>query len=573
MDGEIVNQLDQKLLELCDLDAYKPDEIRALLEQGADPNVIEITRGRARAPMLNRLITRRNPDVEASLVAFFIDSGAVPDPKNGEKAITPLIVAASYGLRDVCEVLLDAGADPNHVSEDFYDTTPLHVALIDRPAHLLTARLLLERGADPNQVVGDTTAPLVAAKNNNLAALELFDALGVDINLTASAAEGVLLPRAPLTQAVGTHAGLGCVRWLLEHGASVNEVDGSGDTPLSRALHAGNQEALSLLVEAGADLDLCFGEEDQTALCKYLAWSRCSLEVVTALLRVGADPNVADRSGHTPLWWAVTHKRLELVEALLAHGADPSARTEDGQTPLTLAAENALDVILARLRGGFPVYPRENPVAFALSLLEQQERLAFADRVLFRRGARFFQEAPGWYDRRGFSKAYATEALGLYLLSEDAIGASLRALLDDRLEEAGQLPYDRESDELARYLERASPDFFQRLQIEERPEDAARLMMEHLAAGHDFFESDHEGTRCWRLAEDGSGVVYEVAGYEGQHRSDYTHAAALEHFAAFFSQWDAANKICSATSPYILEALDLLGETTLRTWLQRQRSA
>ena len=82
-----------------------------------------------------------------------------------------------------------------------------------------------------------------------------------------------------------------------------------------------------------------------------------STKVALALLDHGADPNVADRTGMTPLHTAAQTGSPELAQALLAKGANPDARTNKTmqtgrggggggfrlppgeQTPLMLAAK------------------------------------------------------------------------------------------------------------------------------------------------------------------------------------------------------------------------------------------
>ncbi|MGH8183954.1 MAG: ankyrin repeat domain-containing protein, partial [Rhodanobacteraceae bacterium] len=64
------------------------------------------------------------------------------------------------------------------------------------------------------------------------------------------------------------------------------------------------------------------------------------LPVLQALLARGADPNVRDRAGATPLHAALDGAPdavLPLVRALIAHGADPESPAGSGETPLGLA--------------------------------------------------------------------------------------------------------------------------------------------------------------------------------------------------------------------------------------------
>lgn len=57
------------------------------------------------------------------------------------------------------------------------------------------------------------------------------------------------------------------------------------------------------------------------------------------LLRNGADPNVADEEGRTPLLYAVRRRHsLAEVSVLLKAGADVTAEARDGSTPLSRSA-------------------------------------------------------------------------------------------------------------------------------------------------------------------------------------------------------------------------------------------
>ena len=54
---------------------------------------------------------------------------------------------------------------------------------------------------------------------------------------------------------------------------------------------------------------------------------------VRLLLEAGADPNVRQQGGYTPLHTAAHSEDLELIQLLLAHGADRDARRRRGQDP------------------------------------------------------------------------------------------------------------------------------------------------------------------------------------------------------------------------------------------------
>jgi TonB family protein len=95
-------------------------------------------------------------------------------------------------------------------------------------------------------------------------------------------------------------------------------------------------------LSAGADVNQIDPNLDRTPLT--WAAENGSTDIATELLQHGADVNLKDRHGWTPLIAATcgTHPgdpRLGLVQLLLSKGADVNARTEK-YTPLSCAIEN-----------------------------------------------------------------------------------------------------------------------------------------------------------------------------------------------------------------------------------------
>ena len=70
--------------------------------------------------------------------------------------------------------------------------------------------------------------------------------------------------------------------------------------------------------------------------------------VVSHLLARGANPNLADNSNVTPLFWAVRMRRPELVSQLLSKGADIGHKDKNGRTALDHARDETIIEILRR---------------------------------------------------------------------------------------------------------------------------------------------------------------------------------------------------------------------------------
>lgn len=74
-------------------------------------------------------------------------------------------------------------------------------------------------------------------------------------------------------------------------------------------------------------------------------------EKIEDLLRQGADPNMTDSLGRTPLYLAVCAGSLQIAGLLLENGADPDiADAALRQTPLHLAVENSWMMVELLLR-------------------------------------------------------------------------------------------------------------------------------------------------------------------------------------------------------------------------------
>ena len=142
---------------------------------------------------------------------------------------------------------------------------------------------------------------------------------------------------------------------LIASKADVNSSQGDGTTALHWAAAKEDLEMTKALLAAGASVKAVTREGLMTPLM--MAAMSGSAPVLDALLRAGADPDIAKSNGTTPLMLAAAAGKVDAVQVLLDRGAKPNSREgSHGQTALMFAAGTGrADVIrLLLTRGADP---------------------------------------------------------------------------------------------------------------------------------------------------------------------------------------------------------------------------
>ena len=196
-------------------------------------------------------------------------------------AYTGLLAAAAKGDADQIAALIARGANVDQ--RDGYGRTPLHVAAYG--GHHGAMRALVAAGADPNALERDRyDVVTIAAVANDVPTLTVALALGASARNVTSRYDG---------------------------------------TALIAAAHLGHAEVVRTLIKAGAPLDHV-NNLGWTALIESIVLGDGGgrhTDTLTALVEAGANVNLADRSGQTPLALAQARGYDAMVAVLRRAGA------------------------------------------------------------------------------------------------------------------------------------------------------------------------------------------------------------------------------------------------------------
>jgi uncharacterized protein len=346
------------------------DAVRLLIERGADVNVVEQWQGQT--PLMYAAANDRG-EVAAALIAAGADVNArTPLSQLPERlpavryfveiplaGLTPVMFAARHGAVSALHALIEAGADLDAKSPEGF--SPIVIALDN--LHFDAAKVLVEAGASPD---GGGLFAVVEARNRTNYVGEI-------------------------QQPTGAESSLELLQLMLSHGADLDDrlpqpfLDRDArflpppppitDLALIRAARSSDVDAMRVLIDGGADPSLqdarrggispmmavMSGPElPQLIEAEPRPTEPEAIAAIDFLLDRGVDPATADNSGATVLHLAALRDFPDLIRHMAAKGADVNVADREGLTPLDYAVGN----LPRRLRAKPP--PADNDAAAAL---------------------------------------------------------------------------------------------------------------------------------------------------------------------------------------------------------------
>jgi ankyrin repeat protein len=221
------------------------------------------------------------------------------------------------------------------------------VATAVKAGDVAALRTLIASKADVNARAGDGSTPLLwAAHDSNVEVARLLVAAGAQVD--AANHYGVT----PLLEAsrTGDAAMMGL---LIKAGADPARAHRDGETPLMAAARSGSVPAVRLLLDRKVDVNAAESVQKTTALMRAAAEGHG--EVVSVLLKAGADPNLQGRltsitersmnsdhptGGFTAVMWAARNGYEDTVRRLAEGGADLKLKNGDGASAAMVAIYN-----------------------------------------------------------------------------------------------------------------------------------------------------------------------------------------------------------------------------------------
>ncbi|CAC5408456.1 ANK [Mytilus coruscus] len=219
--------------------------------------------------------------------------------------VTPLHIAAGHGQLEVVKYLLeDIGVnvneklnetfdDEHNIDEQYAGCSPLHFAASQNFQEVVAC--LLQNEADPNLINDHGCSSMLLAARSGYKVV---------------------------------------VDYLLRYGGNPNLSCNDGTTPLMSAAQEGHFDTMLTLIDGKADLNLQNNEEKSKQSALLLATRYGRIQCVKGLIEKGADKELSDIHGTSPLLVALLNEKYETAKYLFQLGASINAKNIEGKSPI-----------------------------------------------------------------------------------------------------------------------------------------------------------------------------------------------------------------------------------------------
>lgn len=276
------------------------------------------------------------------VMSTFVVALQAQEPDAQAIAETDIFFAATTGNLEAVKKHLEDGADINGRDPNF-GASVLAAAVVRNQVE--TAKYLIENGAEVSLASPDGNTPLHTAAFFGFAeSAELLIDSGADIFASGQGGTPAEITNADWETTLyiasiiqldinedDVMAGREKVRQLINE--RTNEL--AHENPFM-AVRSNNLEALKASL-ANGEVDLNQLDPQSGTSILTLASVSGDGQIAEVLLEAGADPNLVNRDGGTPLHAAVFMGKVGIVKALLANGANKDATNNDGATALDIA--------------------------------------------------------------------------------------------------------------------------------------------------------------------------------------------------------------------------------------------
>jgi serine/threonine protein kinase len=319
-------------------ESQKKNLLQALVLHKANVNA---TNNNIESPLM-LAIKKQDPELVKSLIELKADPNTTDSEKSSlwhilakwEKTVplkqnsTTVDDDAINKIADIAQQLVMAKVDINKPNQD--GDTALHIAVKNQNQVLINLLIIHQAKSDVKNKNGQTPLTMAIA-DKNIDVIKLLIMSGVNVDLANSSGKRPLL----IAIEMAKH----------DYGRLFDQIEQDESKIIDRNNKQGFKDQITALPMANTSQ----GEQ------------RTTLEIVSALLVGGANPNLGDHNGDTALHFlgrlqppteGCIHRdslSIKLLELFMSYHADPKVVNKDGDTPLHFAAQQDFFPLIKRM--------------------------------------------------------------------------------------------------------------------------------------------------------------------------------------------------------------------------------